>query len=287
VDHRALEQLSDLAEDLAASSSSTELTGPSTVNFWMGLDVNVSRRFLRLATCGAVLAGGSIISSQDRIITLSVDDPRPLAAALQDLEARYGWVVTYDDPIYQHADELQDVTASVRRQDDATRPRVIVPRGGPFTFTWPPSSAPPAILENLLQAYNASGHPGVFRLANTGATFHVIPVRSRGADGVDKELPAVLDAPIFVPHGGRTAHELLLAIVERVSRATGVSVGLGSYPVNWSLQTQVEGAVGYEPARTALVRLLDSPRLKFSWRMFYAPDMKRYFLNIHIVSQVR
>jgi hypothetical protein len=250
--------------------------------------IQMSRRFLSLATCGAaMLACGSIISSQDRTATLSINDPRPLAAALQDLEARYGWVVTYEDPIFQHPDELQDVTTSVRKDYDTTKPHVIVPRGGPFTFAWPLSSTPPAILENLLRAYRASGHPGVFRLANTGATFHVIPVRSRRADGVDQELPAVLDALISVPPGSRTAHELLLAIAERVSRATDVPVGLGSYPLNWALQTRVEGGVSNEPARTALVRVLDSPRLKFSWRMFYAPDMKRYVLNIHVVRPVQ
>src|SRR3984893_19497801 len=42
--------------------------------------------------------------------TLTVQDPRPVAAAIQELEKRYGWQITYEDPPYVHYSDLTDVS---------------------------------------------------------------------------------------------------------------------------------------------------------------------------------
>ncbi|MGH6864402.1 MAG: hypothetical protein ACRECN_09105, partial [Methylocella sp.] len=44
--------------------------------------------------------------------TITVQDPRPVAKAIQELENRYGWQITYEDPPYIHYSVLADVTNS-------------------------------------------------------------------------------------------------------------------------------------------------------------------------------
>ena len=43
-----------------------------------------------------------------------VDDPRPVAAAIDELTSRYGYLITYEDPPYSYSDDVKDVTAEVR-----------------------------------------------------------------------------------------------------------------------------------------------------------------------------
>ena len=42
--------------------------------------------------------------------TVTVQDPRPVAEAIQELENRYGWQITYEDPPYIHYSDITDVT---------------------------------------------------------------------------------------------------------------------------------------------------------------------------------
>jgi hypothetical protein len=77
--------------------------------------------------------GAEKVNSQ--IVEIDVDDPRPVAAAVDQLVARFGYAITYEDPRYAFSDDLKDVTAEVGRdlarkypKNDA--PRILVPAGG-------------------------------------------------------------------------------------------------------------------------------------------------------------
>src|ERR1051326_6000590 len=71
---------------------------------------------------------------------LSVEDPRPVAKAIEMLEEKYGWVITYEDPRYVHESEIADVTLKVRRVLDKYKPgeapKVLIARGGVLEFTY-------------------------------------------------------------------------------------------------------------------------------------------------------
>ncbi len=42
--------------------------------------------------------------------TVTVQSGRPVAEAIQELEKRYGWQITYEDPPYVHYSDITDVT---------------------------------------------------------------------------------------------------------------------------------------------------------------------------------
>jgi hypothetical protein len=85
--------------------------------------------------------------------SISVDDPRPLAKAADMFEGRYGWIITYEDPRYEHVTDLEDVTESVRRSSSPkSAHRVLIPRGGSFSYSFatPPPDRDPEKIAALL-----------------------------------------------------------------------------------------------------------------------------------------
>jgi hypothetical protein len=225
--------------------------------------------------------------------TVSVDAARPLSAAVEALEKRYGWVVTYEDPALVYAGDIKDVTWSVRKNYDEGPPRFFGVVGGPFDFSYtiPADARGPnemAVLGDLLDAYHASAYPGVFGLVRTGPIVHVVPTMRKNVSGELEAQSSLLDTRISLTDADRTAYEALIAIVEAVSDAAGADVGPGvgpgMVPTNLFLTTRVRVGAKDEPARTVLLRLLDatSTQVKLSWKLLRdqtPPGM--YALNIH------
>src|ERR1700730_11306504 len=109
--------------------------------------------------------------------TITVQDPRPVAKAIQELEKKYGWRITYEDPPYSQNSDITDVTdfpwpgvpvqslsqlQSLRRKSERNS-RMLGPKGGSLSFTL--ASADPEKLgavEALVKSYNVSRGGNVF-----------------------------------------------------------------------------------------------------------------------------
>ena len=215
---------------------------------------------------------------------VAVDDPRPLARAIDAIEQRFGWTVTYEDPPYENASEIEDVTERVRR-DGKSHPRVLVPRGGAFHFSYalnPESgSDPDELLGALLSRYEASGNPGFYRVFREGAAFHVVPRMIVDARGVVTEVHSVLDARISLQPGEKNLAEVVAAIAAATTAAGGKELAVNG-PNNLLLQTRVTVNARTQSARALLLQYIGSARLPISWRLLYDPGMKKYVLNLHI-----
>jgi hypothetical protein len=120
-------------------------------------------------------------------ISLSVKNPRPLAEAILMLEAQYGWIITYEDPRYAYAGDLEDVTEKVSTNLDqypkAGAPRVLFPKEGELTFQYPVGDKtspldPVLVVRQLLAAQAASTNAGRFRMEKDGQMIHIIPYGS-------------------------------------------------------------------------------------------------------------
>src|SRR4051812_35214787 len=70
--------------------------------------------------------------------TVSVNDPRPLHAAVKVLEQCCGCAITYEDPRWG-PDDVDNISGSVGHRPDV---RVRVSKGGRFTFDAPPGLFP-------------------------------------------------------------------------------------------------------------------------------------------------
>jgi hypothetical protein len=226
---------------------------------------------------------------------LSIESGRPLAQAIQVLEAKYGLVITYEDPRYTHPSEIVDVTEKVRRNlnkfelDKA--PRVFVPKGGQLSFEYDEALArtgyQAALVQQLIDANLAIGNAGRFRVEQQGAFIHVIPMAIKNVRGQVAPQASVLDAVISLPKAERSGLKTLDEICTAVSQLTKTHVVLGSAPLNLFLRYRNEEGIARKPARDALAELLAKigNGTPLSWRLLYDPGLRMYALNVHVVSR--
>lgn len=219
-----------------------------------------------------------------------VDDPRPLAAALEVLGRAHCWVVTYEDPPYEYALDIRDVTRDVRVDFDAAKPRVLVPNGRAWTFfharTDPEAPLEPGrVLRTLLDAYHASGNPGVFGLVESAAAWHVVPAKSHDVAGVLQPRTSLLAARIVLEPRDDTVLERVREILRAVSDATDRHVFLGTAPFNLMSQSRVRperGPAG-DLAREMLMQALAATNRPLAWQLLCQPGTSMCALNVQVV----
>lgn len=221
---------------------------------------------------------------------LWLDDPRPMAQAAERLEREFAWIITYEDPPFQFAEDLRDVTVEVRKDLTPGSPRVLIPNSSPFAFSYvaPPGNAvrsPEEALQALVEAYVTSGNSGAFRVIGAPPMYHLVPTRFNDVHGASTPYESVLEAKISLPSGRRSLFAVMEEIAAEVTRATGTRVVAGAMPLNFAISTEVEGGAEKLPARAVLRRILSETGRPVSWQMFFDPGGRGYALHLHIVSQ--
>jgi hypothetical protein len=242
------------------------------------------------------------------VTQLKIDDPRPVAKAIEELVSRYKYVITYEDPRVAYEDDLQDVTTQVRKDLDryppGKAPKVIGPRGGRLTVSLAPSASVntqtmAAVLDQLTRAQSNRGEGGHFRVVQVGDVFHVVPTEIRDRNGNWTAQSSILDVPISLPMEDRGKNEMLGAIATAVSSAAQVKIRLGSgigggifnpnRPASYRLEANNERA---RDVLTRALSLLNDPKAgtwisqRLRWELFYGADEKTYFLNISTVPDL-
>lgn len=228
-----------------------------------------------------------------RKVSLAVEDARPVAKAITLLEARYGWIITYEDPRYAYADDITDVTEKVRRDlhkhPKGQAPRVLIPRGGHLSFEYDviadtnlPSS-PGVVVRNLLNAQAASDNSARFRFEKSNSIIHVIPSAIKDRSGRLTPQQSLLDTVVSLPADERTGLRTLETLMESIGQATQTRIIVGNVPFGLFLQHKDRHGVAGQKGREVLIELLQriSPERLLSWQLFYDPGLKIYVMNIH------
>jgi hypothetical protein len=228
--------------------------------------------------------------------TIEVNDPRPIAKAVQTLVSQYGYVITYEDPRYNYMGDLEDVTAKFTRWNKRPEmaPKIIVPAMGKITVSLPATSGLKDVASALgVLAQQRSEHGGHFRVQQSADVFHVIPTEARDPDGNWSANPSILDVPISLPAHDYSEHGMMQAICSAVGvlnhvevHAGGGDVGLGIRPAGPETLYHLEAK--NESARTVLLRALStSSTRRRTWQLLYDYTVKAYYLNILEVPDVR
>jgi hypothetical protein len=237
----------------------------------------------------------TVAQAQTETISMEATSTRPVAEAIQKLTSQYGLVITYEDPRYEYPADIKDVTEQVRNPSNSraqtSTNRVLVPNGGSLQVSYEAivgTDGRPADVRNTLQqilnANDASPLPGRFRIEQVGDVFHVIPTLVRDGDGNWAAQTSVLDTRITLPREHLRGDQMLEAITEAISEATGLQIGLGLGSVNPYTHFEGDLEAHNEIARNVLLRTLHAIDDRFSWRLLYGPDVKSYALNVRAVG---
>jgi hypothetical protein len=230
-------------------------------------------------------------TAQTYAVVLSVNDPRPMGEAVLSLIRSYPVTITYEDPRYEYAGDLRDVTREVSTNSQS-HVRTIVPRGGAFQAAYDVSQSTgvPVDIGDAVQKIidsNNLAQGGHFELDRSGDTLHVVPTEVRDSNGRWIRQQSVLDVPITYSSGvEKNFFELVDAITQEASAASGhkiVSSGFGAGSLACSLGcTEYNRTVdaSNESARDVLVRLLRSMNARYTWVLYYDPSMHYYLFNL-------
>src|SRR5215813_3676727 len=205
---------------------------------------------------------------------LTVENPRPLAAAIRILEAKYGWQINYEDPPYNDAKDLVDRTHPSYRGSH----KAIDPKGGRVEiryFVSPITGKPESstrLLEMLVDNHATRGNPGRFEVISIAGLNSVIPVEG-----------SILDTHITLVDKRRTFWETLIEILQELSRVTNTRVG-GPAMTGTTYQ-RFSFSAENEPARDVLIRLFKTrDERQYWWHLLYGPGWG-YAFNLH--SQIK
>jgi hypothetical protein len=110
--------------------------------------------------------------------TLTVQDPRPVAKAIEELDKRYGWQITYEGPPYRHVSDMPDVTPSVQEGSSVAPGAngVLVPKAAILSFPLPATSQDKSSTVNsVVKIYNESHRGFEFAVVQGAGLLHVVP----------------------------------------------------------------------------------------------------------------
>jgi hypothetical protein len=222
-------------------------------------------------------------------IHLTVTGARPLVAALDILQNKYGWSLNYEDPQYiAKADLIESTDARYANTVSGTRTRV--PNGGTFTVDFPAGDASgldeEKTLKILIDAYNKTSNPGQFELRMQGQRFDFVGIAARDDSDKMKKQPPPLDAVVALSPQESPAIDAVRSVCEQISKLTSLNVSVGVYPQSVFNRPLKIVALEKLPARDALYRIfataLPGKEKNISWRLLFDPDSQSYVINLHL-----
>src|SRR4051812_39923280 len=165
-------------------------------------------RYIVLSACASLLLLKAASAAENKV---TIQDPRPVAKAVEYLNNKYGWQVTYEDPPYSNINDITDVTGLISHEPVAER--ILIPKGDYLLLSLPtekPSAADE--INNIVKAYNARRMGRMFTVVQDANTVHVIPNEIRGESGKIEKVKPVLSYAVNIPPEKRTAFALLSRI---------------------------------------------------------------------------
>lgn len=237
----------------------------------------------------AVYQSGTVLPADESTLRINVVDyPRPVAAALRQIERQFGRVVTYEDVSYVAPGDIVDETASVRRDGDVTK-RVLSMRRESLNLVVELGKAPResqvgAALAALLAEWNGPGRSAEFRVQPVPGGYHVIPVARRSRNEGNEPYTSPLDVRITIPYEERDGLETFLVLATAISKSAQREVTPGTMPLNRLSQTRVVVGAQDENARDVLWRALQAIDPTLSWQMLCGVGERAMCgLNLHLV----
>ena len=227
--------------------------------------------------------------------TLEITSPRPVLKAVEELNAKYTYIITYEEPKILYPGDVEDVTRQ-RRAEAKSRgkvvmaPRVLALNSGSVEVRLPTivhvsEAAMYNLLQGVVRSWNDSNQGGAhFEVEEDGAAFHIVPAEIRDQNGNWRSIQSILNAPISFPTALRSdsgtfkaiAYALRVVAGARVFSIVNGGVRLGGPP---DTKQYLIGAKD-EPGVEVLMRAFKAMGAKRTWYLNYDPTSRAYVLNI-------
>jgi hypothetical protein len=183
---------------------------------------------------------------------ITIRDVRPVAAAAEKFEEQFQLPVTYEDPRYLFAGDVEDITTKISTPEAlvfrAARGEALPVLKGmkerelrfPFTPAVTPDGQQAAI-QRALDANNSERPPAIFEVRQAGGRFHVYPTRVKNSAGEYVGYKSLLEVRITMEPKDRSCSEFLHEFYISVNLATNSSIGGGATEPQSTCRTPTGG----------------------------------------------
>jgi hypothetical protein len=219
----------------------------------------------------ALLASMPAKADESRMLSIRVNDLRPLAAVVAELQKRHGGMITYEEsPTSRSGDlALPPGNAGVAWEKEL-RPLALVLSYEVSAATNRPDDLA-SVIAQAIDLEVAAGGSRRYRIERDGDVLHVITSERKGPDGSWQSVSPVLDSRIDLPEAERSIAQTLDAILDAAGRASGVTMQVVDVPMNPAHGTRIRlGGYGIT-ARELLTKAVANLSVKASWRLLFDP----------------
>ncbi|WP_321475228.1 hypothetical protein [uncultured Paludibaculum sp.] len=236
--------------------------------------------------------------------SLRYEGGRPLLTALEELQARKGWVFNYEEPVWKYAgDMIPDPSLVARRPASSTANLATVSRSLRYTVldlgamrnqieaAGSGTRAREAVVRGMIAAYSGSRPVAQYELRVIGDAWVMVPKLASDASGRQVAVTTLLDVSITVPEQERSPLDTLNAIAEELTRASGIRVdaatgllmidgfdylfsGVSHYSLPMGGKpARIKWGASFQPARVALQDFTSKSKTTFPWRLLCQPAL--------------
>jgi hypothetical protein len=210
----------------------------------------------------------------------------PLLDALVEVNREYGWAVDEEDAPVVNASEIVDDYPEIRKKDPTIFGKMLDIKGEPFHSTFDEDHAQQAdveaVLEQLVQDYNASGNPGKYKLERTASgTYDIVADRYKSQSGEEVAYTPILDCVISVTIPLVDETEAMRRVAEQVNKTCAAGVLNADFAwVPMSQPPEVYGNYDAMPARDVIRALLAQVPVLQYYNVRYIPGVNEFFLGL-------
>ena len=238
---------------------------------------------IRMLTATLVLSCSVLLGAQAD--DLFVNDPRPMAAMAGKIAQQTGWTITYEDPSYQYAADIEDISAEL--PDPSSNKPFYGMRHVPLVFTLDAERRKDAVraVRELAEHFELRTGGQKFKVIAEKGYIHLVPQLNRDKAGTWAEQRPMLDTRISIAAGKRTLADFMSEFTQVVSKESGRRIDIGTVPLNLLFNTEVElPAFTNTQAREVLREALSRAPAKLTWYLFGSVGDDNQALNVHVVG---
>jgi hypothetical protein len=223
--------------------------------------------------------------------TLSVNEESPMYDAIRQLRARYGWLISYQDPPYEHPDDLV--------LSEGPRTKMLIPRRMRISVDYEEPEAADLksqqrTIDQIVAGFGASG-AGTFRVYHWGIYSYVVPLSVKRVNGVVENLPPLCEMTVSFPPAIRTIEGSLALILPRISQHIQAPIKRGVQPNNLFLGHSHPSEAQDEPICALMSRTFEGANwtlvsagfkpVYLAWELMFEPTSKQYYFSVEKVDQ--
>ena len=259
----------------------------------------------KIAIFKMLLASAFCAGQTTPIHVFNTSSPRPLLDLIEQINHKFGTVISYEDAPVVYPGALVDVTApeykgSGRALEVITKPMSVE---FPDLLNGGETSSDQSVdverfraeqrnaVSALLGAYARSGNLGAFAAIHTGKYSEVFPTVVRDENGQDKPFLALLSTPVHIARGSYRLDTLIWQVCQQVAEARDVTIIHGITPTGMLLAITVKVDGMEKSAREVLVEAFEDAnafrlshgaenRVDFRWDLLYDPGFKEFAMSI-------